>query len=384
MKHAMLILALMMAAAGVWADDAAAGGGSNPRNNEGAPFRLGRGIGILEWETLPLFFKSGALVEKPAGRRWLGIPESFERFGPRLGTEFGFDHIRFMIFEAYYFDEAGQPRAEAFEEFAYLAARCREWGLRIVVVPATLRLHRNIDRDGSASFWTEEGRAHFRDFWRRLASELRRWPASEVAFDLLNEPVAPDPELWNLALEAGLQGIREADRERTVFVPSNHYSDAGSVPALRVPPDPRVVLTFHCYQPMLFTHYRVPWVRMGAHDGGVRYPGLPVGEAVYRDLRAKNVCQENDYRVFDKEALREILLPAVRKARELSLPLHCGEFGCSRHAPREDRERYLRDMISLFDEYGIAWTVFDLQSDLFGLLDANGGVTASLPAGPAR
>lgn len=338
-------------------------------------FNIKQGINILEWDTLPIFFENRNIIEKPSDRKWLGIPKSFEEKGSDFQSTFRFDHIRFMIFESYYFDENLNPRQEAFDELEYLFTLCKKWNLKLILVPATLRLHRNIDQEGSVSFWTEQGRESFNRFWVNLTKELQKYSPDDLALELLNEPVAPDHELWNLAIEAGIKGIREIDKLRTIVVCSNHFSEAATFKYLKVPQDKNLLLSFHCYQPMFLTHHHIPWVQLGNHDGDVTYPGIPVKKEIYDELFAKNVCKETDFQFFDKKKLEEIILPAIQKAKELALPLHCGEFGCTLNAPWEAREIYLNDMISLFNEHGIIWSFFDLQSDLFGLYDKKNTLT---------
>ena len=70
--------------------------------------------------------------------------------------------------------------------------------------------------------------------------------------------------------------------------------------------------------------------------------------------------------VFDKRKLAEILEPAIRKSRELGLPLYCGEFGCLPHVARADRLKYYDDIISVFEENGVAWCNWEYKGD-FGI-----------------
>jgi len=71
--------------------------------------------------------------------------------------------------------------------------------------------------------------------------------------------------------------------------------------------------------------------------------------------------------VFNKQRLAELLRPAIQKARELKLPLYCGEFGCLPHVERADRLKYYGDIVSVFEENNIGWCNWEYKGD-FGIL----------------
>jgi len=66
--------------------------------------------------------------------------------------------------------------------------------------------------------------AAFEDFWRRLASHYRDQPAVH-AYNLVNEP-HDTGGLWPAAAQAGVDGIRAADRARPILVPGEQYTNA--------------------------------------------------------------------------------------------------------------------------------------------------------------
>ena len=71
--------------------------------------------------------------------------------------------------------------------------------------------------------------------------------------------------------------------------------------------------------------------------------------------------------MFNKQKLAELLQPAIQKARELKLPLYCGEFGCLPHVERADRLKYYEDIVSVFEENNIGWCNWEYKGD-FGIL----------------
>ena len=104
----------------------------------------------------------------------------------------------------------------------------------------------------------------FGDFWRQLSVRLISRPNDRVAYELMNEAVATDPNDWNRVAMTGIEAIREMEAERAILLGSNRWNSAHTFDQLQVPDDKNIVLTFHFYLPMLFTHHRAPMVRGGA------------------------------------------------------------------------------------------------------------------------
>ena len=75
---------------------------------------------------------------------------------------------------------------------------------------------------------------------------------------------------------------------------------------------------------------------------------------------------EEARQVFNKQKLAELLRPAIRKAKELKLPLYCGEFGCLPHVVRAERLKYYEDIVSVFEENNIGWCNWEYKGD-FGI-----------------
>ena len=61
----------------------------------------------------------------------------------------------------------------------------------------------------------------------------------------------------------------------------------------------------------------------------------------------------------------------MRKAKELDLPLYCGEFGIIWGPEIGDMERWYQDMIDLFEENNIGYANWNYKSGSFGLIDGN-------------
>lgn len=97
-------------------------------------------------------------------------------------------------------------------------------------------------------------------------------------------------------------------------------------------PFPKIVYSFHMYEPGEFTHQ------------GVFGPGPPLPyPGKYRG------------NWWDKAQLRRLLQPIADWAHDYNVQVYVGEFSAIRWAPGESAHDYLRDCIELFEEYGWDW-----------------------------
>ena len=287
-----------------------------------------------------------------------------------LIKELGFDHVRLPVDEEQLWDEAGNPQSEAFD----LLHRGIRWsldnGLRVIVDLHVIRAH-HFNRPDSRQLWDDpEARAKFLDLWKQLSSELHDYPLEMVAYEPLNEAVAEDSEDWNELINEVIDALRELEPERVIVMGSNRWQIAGTFPELRIPADdPNLILSFHIYTPMPVTHYTAPWTPLAGYEGPIAYPGQAIDEAEYEGMDEELLAAVEEHNGdFDRAKLLEIMLPAIEVAKAANLPLYCGEFGAFPAAPLEIRQAWYRDMISIFDEYGIAWAHWNYNAD-FPLVD---------------
>ncbi|MFP4434245.1 MAG: glycoside hydrolase family 5 protein [Planctomycetota bacterium] len=283
----------------------------------------------------------------------------------------GMDHVRLPIDEEQMWSEDNLPDAEAWDLMDRVLDWCEQADLRAVVDLHILRDHYFLTGETSP-LWTDPAAVeHFGDLWRQLSGRLQSRSEDRVAYELLNEAVAPDEDDWNRVLRVPLAAIREGEPTRTVLIGSNKFNNVVTYDALDVPDDENLICTFHFYYPMLITHYRASWTPCRIYDGPTNYPGV---QAPPEAIRALPDCPEKQELMdwnehFDAEKMAEMLAQPLAKAKETGLPLHCGEFGAVRQTPTDDRLRWYRDLIDLFESHEIAWSHWDYAGTSFGLVD---------------
>ncbi len=174
------------------------------------------------------------------------------------------------------------------------------------------------------------------EVWDRIA---RRYRGRQIvyAYDLLNEAVegtVGDGLLdWRDLATKATRTIRAVDPCKPVVFEPSPWGGPDGFDFLEPLDLDRVIYSFHMYRPHNFTHQGV-----GNNRVGISYPGRIDGE------------------LWDKEALREAMRPAIEFQQVYNVHIYVGEFSAIRWAPGDSAYHYLRDAIDLFEEYGWDWS----------------------------
>lgn len=188
---------------------------------------------------------------------------------------------------------------------------------------------------GSGPFWASpDAQAHFVKVWQRMAA---RYKGNDViwGFDLMNEPddrtVVEGCDDWQTLAERAGRAIREIDPDRTLIVEPPHWGSADGFAGFEPIDLPNVVYSFHLYTPFEYTHQGVH-----APADPIAYPGQING------------------RMWDKDAIERSIQPAVAFADRYRVHMYVGEFSAIRWAP--GAERWLADVIAIFEKHGWDWS----------------------------
>lgn len=179
-----------------------------------------------------------------------------------------------------------------------------------------------------------------RAFWRQIAERYAgKYPT--LVFEVLNEPGGQMTVAgWNSLLNECLGIIRRTNPERQVVAAVLNTDDI-PVDELALPPgDRNLIVTFHYYAPIRFTHQGAPWSRTFSRIGPLDW-GSP-------DDEAKAAAD------FDK-----MKLWAEKEKR----PVYLGEFGVYERAPSDSRLRYLSFMARSAEKRGWSWAYWQFDHD---------------------
>ncbi|MBL7153888.1 MAG: cellulase family glycosylhydrolase [Phycisphaerae bacterium] len=174
------------------------------------------------------------------------------------------------------------------------------------------------------------------EVWDKIA---RRYKGRDVvyAYDLLNEAVegaVADGLLdWRALATKAAKTIRAVDPDKPVVFEPSPWGGPDGFDVLEPLDLDRVIYSFHMYRPHNFTH-------QGVYNDktGIAYPGRIDGE------------------IWNKERLREEMLPAIEFQEAFNVHIYVGEFSVIRWAPGESGYNYLSDVTDLFEQYAWDWS----------------------------
>ncbi|MEO5984600.1 MAG: cellulase family glycosylhydrolase, partial [Ferruginibacter sp.] len=218
----------------------------------------------------------------------------------------GFDHIRIPVDEEQLWKKDGQEDTEGFALLKQALDWCKQYKLDAVVDLHILRSHHFNEKE--KLLWTQpEAQERFFQCWRDLSKELRNYPVEDVAYELMNEPVADDPEDWNKLVEKAVAVIRQGEPARKIVIGSNRWQSADTFDKLRIPQnDKNIILSFHMYEPFLLTHHTASWTGIKDYKGPVNYPGVIVKQEDIKglpDSLQAVILKNKNY--YDIESIRQ-------------------------------------------------------------------------------
>ena len=365
MRKNLFTLAVMIAA--VFAFTSCQNKGQNEAQDQSGQvnnFRIKRGTNISHWLSQS---------EQRGEARRLHIQEDdFARL-----EELGFDFVRIPIDEVQFWDEQGQKLPEAWDLLNNALDWSKKHNLRAIVDLHIIRAHyfnavNEADQAANTLFTSEEAQEGLLNLWRQLSEFLKDRSNDWVAYEFMNEPVAPEHEMWNQLVAKVHKALRELEPQRTLVVGSNMWQGHETMKYLKVPEgDKNIILSFHYYNPMLLTHYGAWWSPLcAAYKGKVNYPGVLVSKEDYDAAPAaiKDQLKPFTEEVWNIDKIREQFKDAIEAAKKYDLQLFCGEWGVYEPVDRELAYNWYRDVLTVFDEFNIAWTTWCYDAD-FGFWD---------------
>ncbi|MEO1702642.1 MAG: cellulase family glycosylhydrolase [Pseudomonadota bacterium] len=250
-----------------------------------------------------------------------------------------------------------------------------------------------------------------------IAAQLRHYPQNKLALELLNEPThdcdqRSEQALWQNQTKQLYKAVRNVSPERWIILSGACWGSADGLAAMS-PSDfgPHTIWSFHAYDPFAITHQGAQWTGdLTAHLSQIPYPPYLLDDAELSETVSANVdairrgaTRENQrdaigmlrgnlgdantprkLDAFLRRSFEKVAQWADRHAIERSR-IFLGEFGMigreygtDLDVPDAWRITYMRDMITLAEEYDYAWSVWSFGG-AFGLVQAYGGETLERP-----
>lgn len=285
----------------------------------------------------------------------------------------GYDHVRLPVDEEHLWDEQGKEIIKGFRLLKSAIGWCQKYQLRIIVDLHIIRSHYFNSKENTL-FTDASQRENFIGMWLQISDSLKDYPTDLLAYEILNEAVAQDAAQWNELIASTVKAIRIREPERKIVIGSNGWQNPATFDELVLPEgDKNIILSFHFYDPHIFTHYQARWEQTGQYTGQVHYPGKSIGQGDLADLplALKQELEQYTYS-FTKDSILARIQEPLAYARAKGLPLYCGEFGCLPTAPRQARLQWYADMRDVLESNGIAWANWDYKGG-FAIFDFQTG-----------
>lgn len=335
-----------------------------------------RGMGVGGWLTN---YKRFHVIDKSkVNVLTVGDSEHFRTYITEWDVKniahMGFDHVRVCFDQVVLQNEEGEFIEAHFDLLDRFAAWCEKYGLNTV-----FNLHKAIgnycDVDtGVSLFESKPLQDGFVALWKRIEERMGAHPY--VAFELLNEVKDVDRSVWNGLVKRTVAAIRSVNATRRIIVGSVCWNSPNTLCDLELSDDENIAYTFHFYDPFEFTHQQgVLQAPTAFYNRAMPYP---CDIERYRDYQRTVYGNEKAYPQFERMD-KSYLLYALRGALAFRKEhpekvLWCGEFGTIRHCKEEWRIAWMRDVISILQEYGIPYSVWNYLSapydgNRFSLMD---------------
>jgi endoglucanase len=184
--------------------------------------------------------------------------------------------------------------------------------------------------------------------WKQIAAHYQNEPDS-ILFELLNEPHDNlNSAKWNALIARALPVVRATNPTRTVVIGPVQWNSFDKLPELELPEgDRHLLVTFHYYLPMEFTHQGASWI------GPVSQGWLGTK---WEDTAAQKAVMAHDFGA------------AADWARAHHRPLLMGEFGSYSTGDMDSRARWTASCARTAESLGIGWTYWEFCSG-FGAYD---------------
>jgi len=254
-----------------------------------------------------------------------------------LGTTWNANVVRFQLvwWGAPLTDEAyNQWLDKTLKQLDAFLVEARKDGLMVVVDLHTLPGGRLKDV-GDRIFQEKRYQDKLVQVWDKIARRYRG-NTTVWGYDLANEPkegpIPPGLLDWHDLATKVAQTVRRDDPDHAIIVQPEGAGDPGQAIVYFEPiPVPGVVYSIHFYLPW-------PYAAQGVNGMpvGVKYPGTIGGK------------------YWDKKQLEKALQPVIEFQHDYNVQIYVGEAGVVRWAP--DADRWLDDVISIFEENGWDWT----------------------------
>jgi len=279
--------------------------------------------------------------------------------------DLAFDHVRIPVdYELILNDD------HTFNDnFSYLDLAidmCKKYSLNMV-----LDLHRTPGYSfdpfhGEKGFFeNDQYQEIFFTIWEKFAERYGKY-SDFLIFELLNEVTKKEySEKWNEISLKCFKRIRKYAPDTRIILGGYYNNSLEAIKDLPYPYDDKIIYTFHCYEPLLFTHQGAYWIETMDTSFRCDYK-MPFSD--YEKYSEKYLCQaHSSFKDFDPNAcpdesfFESLLSEALTVAKDRNVPLYCGEFGVIDRADKKEAAKWFSDFLNVLNKHNIGHSVWNYK-----------------------
>lgn len=213
----------------------------------------------------------------------------------------------------------------------------------------------------------------FYELWKKLANRYAGLQ-DKIAFELLNEITDKEyGEKWNRISTECIKRIRKIAPKTKIIIGGYYNNSIEAIQDIALPYDENVIYTFHCYEPLIFTHQGAYWAPGMKKDFRISL------DSTYRDMdeMSKKYLSQvtvgfEGFAPEDKLSVQffdRLFAEAVKIAEERNVALYCGEYGVIDLADPLETLKWYNIISEAFNKYKIGRSAWTYRGKDFGIVD---------------
>jgi len=208
--------------------------------------------------------------------------------------------------------------------------------------------------------------------WSQMAQHYKD-RSDYILYEILNEPHGMTTTVWGSIQNQVIAAIRADDTKHTIVVGGAGWNTYTELKNLPVYTDPKLLYTFHFYDPFMFTHQGASWTTPSMEPlSGVPFPYNST-EMPVCPPSLKGTWIESDLNSYPSNGnvayIKQLIDNAISFRTSRNVNIFCGEFGAyMKYADNDDRCYYYKVVKDYLHEKNIPWTIWDYKGG-FGIFN---------------